>query len=77
VGVNEMNVRIERQRINVSIAAWVLSKMNGKEKEYLRLVTQGTGLSEIESDVYANIANGIGIVNIDGMKYHNSVFVVS
>jgi len=72
-----MNARIERQKIRVDIASWVMAKMNGQEKEYLRMVTQGTGLSPNESDVYANIANGIGIVNIDGMKYYNCQFVVS
>lgn len=72
-----MNVRVERQKINVSKNDWLSALQTKTEISYLRRITQGTGLTLNGVKTYASIARSIGIDCIDGMKYHNFEFVVS
>ena len=72
-----MNVVIERQCVKVSSTVYALEKSVGRTADYLYRVAQGTGLTRDNAEVYARIADAIGVVNIDGMTYHSAKFVVS
>ena len=72
-----MNVILERQCVRVSTTVYVLEKSVGRTADYLYRIAQGTGLSRENAEVYARIADAIGVANIDGMTYHNAKFVVS